>query len=76
MFVQDGFLYLIVTRHKLTVCLPALLPACVPACLPACMLACMNSCRTVSTGKYFKVCLLGGWEEGRQEGREKRRQTN
>jgi hypothetical protein len=39
----------------------------------------MNSCRTVSTGKYFKVCLSVCWEgreEGRQVGREKRRQTD
>jgi hypothetical protein len=63
--------------YCLPVFLPALLPAFMPAFLsanpPACLLACINSCRTVSTGKYFNVCLSVCWEgmeEGRQVGRQ------
>jgi hypothetical protein len=47
--------------------------------LPACLLACMNSCRTVSTCKYFKVCLsvcLLGRQGGRKAGRNTGRQTD
>ncbi len=69
---------------RLTACLSSRLPSCLPSCLlahlPACLLACMNSCRTVSTCKYFKVCLsvclLGKQGGSRQEGREKHRQTD